>query len=72
MRVTHRKRDTYPHCTPAPHDKTLLELEGIGIKSTRDQFCNAIREYIDGKTELSAEAKYNKLKSLMGMRHVIA
>ena len=48
MQAIHREIGSTPHCKPAPHDKTLLELNGIGLASTADQYCTAIDGFIAG------------------------
>ena len=48
MQAIHRPIGSTPHCKPTPHDKTLLELNGIGLESTADQYCNAITDFIAG------------------------
>jgi len=50
---------------PAPHDKTLLEMEGIGEKSTTEQYCRAIHDYIEGVID------HKQLVYIMGVRRVL-
>lgn len=46
MKAIHREIGSTPHCKPAPHDPTLLEIHGIGLASTCDQYCKAIDDFI--------------------------
>ena len=39
---------TAMRAVPASHDKTLLELNNIGRESTANQWCNAIKRWVDG------------------------
>jgi hypothetical protein len=45
MRVVTREIGSIPGCVPMPHDKSFLDILGIGVESIADQYCDAVRRF---------------------------
>ncbi len=70
MRVTTRAIGDIPGCKPVGHSPSLLELAGIGLAPTADQYCEAIRRYILDRDHPD-HIDEMRMWSIMSMRRVI-
>ena len=76
-RVTHRAewQEPLPNCRKPHHTPSLTEQSGGRDSDNADdlaeQYCRAIREYLDSDRDMGADAAYKRMRSIMSLKVVV-